>query len=387
MRTSYSALNSYKSCPLKFKYQELDKIKTPKSKEAVFGAAVHESLRFMFKRNPLYPTIHEISSFFSNIWTERASKINLSDEETNLYKEDGLEILKNFYNKNQPWNFNAVDIESRFNFSIEDKKNKEYHIISGIIDRIDKISENEYEIIDYKTANRMPSKAKIDDDLQMSIYQIGILDRWPHIIPEKIKLSLYFLKHNEKISTSRNNADIIKTKNALILLINEILEKQKENSFEPIPSALCDWCGYKDLCPMWKHQYKNFSIPNSQFSKEELDKIINEYINLKITEQKSKKRIAELQKLIHDFMDNEKVERVFGEKEYITRKIKETSHYDTEKTREILEPLGMFKKILKVDETVLNKLIPKLPKEIQERFKEIIKETKTTKTLTVSKIK
>lgn len=386
MRTSYSALNTYKSCPLKFKYQEIDKIKTPKSKEAVFGAAVHESLKFMFKRNPLYPTIHEISGLFSSIWEERAVKINLPDDEKNLYKDEGIDILKNFYAKNQPWNFNTVDIESRFDFFIEDEKSKERHIIAGIIDRIDKTSENEYEIIDYKTANRMPSKSKIDEDLQMSIYQIGILERWPHIIPEKIKLSLYFLKHNEKISTLRNNTNISKTKKTLISLVNEILEKQKENNFPPTPSALCGWCGYKNLCPMWKHEIIKNQKSKIQ-SQNEIDEVIKEYLILKKTEQQNKKRLTELQKLIHEFMDNKNMERVFGESEYITRRIKETLHYDIEKTREILEPLGKFQEILKIDETGLNKLIPKLPKEIREKFKEIIKETKIAKTLTVSKIK
>lgn len=388
MRISYSALAAYKSCPLKFKYQEIDKIKTPKSKEAVFGAAVHESLRFMFKRNPLYPTIHEILDFFYNIWAERSVKINLSEEETNFYKEDGLEILKNFYGKNQPWNFNAVDLESRFNFFIDDEKSKERHTLAGIIDRIDKTSENEYEIIDYKTARRMPSKAKIDEDLQLSIYQLGILDRWPHLDPSKIKLSLYFLKHNEKISTSRNSANIAETKNTLISLINEILEKQKENNFPPTPSALCGWCGYKELCPMWKHEYNKIKSQKSKIQNQnEAENIIKEYVKLKDTEQKNKKKIAELQKLIHNFMDNENVERVFGEKEYITRHIKESVNYDTEKIKDILEPLGIFEKALKIDETALKKIIQKLPEESKEKFKEIIKTTKITKTLIVSKIK
>lgn len=387
MRTSYSALNTYKSCPLKFKYQELDKIRVKKGKEAIFGAAMHETLRYTFTKNPLFPTLAEIIDFFKKIWQERASKIELNNEEKNEYEKDAETMLTGFYKKNQPWNFNTVNLESRFNFTILDENSGEKHIIAGIMDRIDKNSDSGYEIIDYKTASRMPSKETVDRDLQLSIYHLGILTRWPQILPENIKLSLYFLKHNEKISTERFSRDTEKTQNALLSLIREILEKTEKNDFQPTPSALCDWCGYKNMCPMWKHEFKEFSISNNQFSKEELDKIIIEYLELKEAEQKNKKRLTELQAEIHEFMNAENIERVFHENEYITRKIKKAAKYDLEKVKEILEPLGFWKELQKVDETALNKLIPKLPREIQEKFKNIIKEIKKTATLTVSKIR
>ncbi|MEK7646921.1 MAG: PD-(D/E)XK nuclease family protein [Patescibacteria group bacterium] len=63
MRTSYSALDTYKTCPLKYKYQNIDKIKAPKNKEAVFGTVVHEALKFMFEKTPLYPTLDEVVNF------------------------------------------------------------------------------------------------------------------------------------------------------------------------------------------------------------------------------------------------------------------------------------------------------------------------------------
>lgn len=386
MRTSYSALNVYKSCPLKYKYQEIDKIRAPKGKEAVFGASVHESLRFMFKKNPLFPTLNEIIDFFKNIWNDRSLKItDITGEEKKSLTAEGQEIIVSFYKKNQPWNFNIIDLESRFDFLIEDKINKERHIIAGVMDRIDKLAGGEYEIIDYKTASRMPSQDSVNKDLQMSIYHLGILNKWPQIDPDKIRLSLYFLKHNEKITTIRAKRDILETKNSILSIINEIAEKQSANNFPPTPSALCDWCGYRKMCPMWKYQYSDnkYKTPDADGIKE----IIQEYLILKENEQKNKKRTVELQKLIHNFMDNEKVERVFGESAFITRKLKETLRYDLEKTREILEPIHKFKELLKIDETLLNKLIPKLPAETQNKFKEIAQEVKIVKTLAVSKIK
>ena len=109
MRTSYSALETFRQCPQKYKFQEIDKIKTPKGKEAVFGTLIHNSLKFLFSRDPLYPSLDEVIANFRNSW--QASDIaNLSEDERSLYLVQGENILRRFYAKNQPWNFNIVDM-------------------------------------------------------------------------------------------------------------------------------------------------------------------------------------------------------------------------------------------------------------------------------------
>ena len=69
MRTSYSALETFRQCPQKYKFQEIDKIKTPKSKEAVFGTLVHSGLRHLFSRDPLYPSLDEVIEHFRASWS------------------------------------------------------------------------------------------------------------------------------------------------------------------------------------------------------------------------------------------------------------------------------------------------------------------------------
>lgn len=330
MRTSYSALETFKNCPLKYKYQEIDRIKIPKNIESIFGGSVHSALKYMFERSPLYPTFDQVIDFFRNLWDK-----NKPDE----YYKDGISILERFYKHNQPWNFNVVDLESRFEVDLEN------HTLAGIIDRIDK-NEDVYEIIDYKTSRKMPSQSSIDNDFQMSIYHLGLTKRWPHLDPSKIKLSFYFLKHGEKISTSRNQEQLENTKKIILKTIDDINERIKDNyNFPPLPSGLCDWCGYRQMCPMWKHLYDKKYAGEKIKNEAELEAAVKEYFDIKTQGEKNNERLNELKMLIQSFMDEQKVERVFGEEGYITKKLLERNIYDIKKIKEILEELGRWQEV------------------------------------------
>jgi putative RecB family exonuclease len=359
MRTSYSALNTYRQCPQKFKFQEIERIRVPKGLEAVFGNIVHNCLKFMFERSPLYPTLDEVIGRFGNLWQQKDIKIQPASrqggpasrqggpEEEKAYYEEGVSILKNFYRRNQPWNFDVVDLESRFEVLISDSPADESHILTGIIDRIDKTSDDGvYEIIDYKTSRRMPAQETLDNDLQMSIYHLGILKRWPHIKPENVKLSLYFLKHGEKITTSRSQEDSEKTKNSIIEVVKEIKERIDKDDFPAFPSPLCGWCGYQKMCPMWKHQFQK-SVQPALANQNDVEKIIKEYFELKNQNQQNNKRLAQIQADVYEFMNQEGVERVFADSGYLTRVLQERLNYDMEKIKQILSELGRWNEVVK----------------------------------------
>ena len=178
MKTSYSALDTFKICPQKYKFQEIDKIKVPKRVEAVFGTLIHGALKFMFERNPLYPTEDEVINFFTNSFNERSEKLAWhspaeKEKGEKAYYEEGVKLLKNFYKKNQPWNFNALELESRFSIELPDEENNATHTLSGIIDRIDKDGET-YEIIDYKTGKKMPAESSLEGNLLLSVYRLAL---------------------------------------------------------------------------------------------------------------------------------------------------------------------------------------------------------------------
>ncbi len=255
MRTSYSALETYKLCPQKYKFAVVDRIPARPNTAAAFGTHIHATLKFMFSKDPLFPTLDEVLNSFRENWPP-PEKIEVSPEEKELYLAEGERMLKNFYAKNAPWNFSVVDLESRFEVLIEDTAKRETHVLAGRIDRIDK-REDGYEVIDYKTNRRMPSQDEVNRDLQMSLYSLGLQKRWPHVRPENITLSLYFLKHGEKLSTTCTPEATAATTREILKSIGEIQKKLTTGErFEPVPGGWCNFCPYKPICPAWRHLYK-----------------------------------------------------------------------------------------------------------------------------------
>lgn len=383
MRTSYSALQTFKQCPQKYKFQEIDKIKVLKSKEAVFGTLVHSALQYMFSKDPLFPTLDEIINHFREGWL--AKNIKLPKDEDELYQKQGEGIIKRFYAKNPPWNFHVVDLESRFEVVVEDPETKETHILAGIMDRIDKPDETTYEIIDYKTTRKMQSQASLDQDLQLSLYHLGLVRRWPHLESNTISLSLYYLKHSEKITTTRSPEDLDRIKRVVLETIHEIEERQKTGEFPPQPSALCDWCGYKPICPAWKYLYekKEVEIKN----KEDIEKVIQEFFDLRKQDKEISKRMAELQADIKAYMDQEKLTRVFGAEGIIAKKLMERYTYDFEKIKEILSSqnrLDIWDTLFSPDAGKLKKILKEIPPNLREKIEEAKNLAKSYEMLSVS---
>lgn len=381
MRTSYSALETYKQCPQKYKFQEIDKIPSTKSKEAIFGTLVHESLRFMFQRDPLFPTLDEVLEYFKTHWPSEEKAYFTSLDEEQLYFNQGREMLKNFYAKNAPWNFTVVDLESRFEVVLEDSKGP--HILSGKIDRIDKLPDGSFEVIDYKTGKRLPSQRDADNNLQLSVYTVGLKNKWPHMDISQIKSSLYFLKHGEKLTTARTEIQVEKTKSDIIKTIHEIQNKLESGEpFEPVPTILCNWCSYKNICPMWRHQYKK-NVPDEAMAKT----AVNEYLQLKSAAKENTKRLEVLQELISQYLDKQELSRVFGDEGYVTRTLEKRYEYDYEKIRPVLEKIGKWDSVLAADDKKFKDLLRTIPEDIREEVAEFKKLSKTYLKFTATKKK
>lgn len=373
MRISYSSLESFLTCPAKYKFSEIDKIKSPKSKEAIFGTLIHKTLQMMHSPSVLVPpTEEEVLAFFSNSWDK---DIYSSESEEMMAFEQGVRILKDYYKKNYPANFHVLGLESFFEAPIKDKD--EVHSITGKIDRIDKLKDDSYEVIDYKTSRTLPSQKSVDENMQLAMYHLGLLNKWPNLADKPVKLSLYFLRHGEKISTVKNGEMLKQTTEKVL----EVIDKIKVSKFSPEINPLCDWCGFQSVCPYFSHKFKKETIDDKK-----IKEIVEEYLQIKEQSKKEASRVAELQKLINQYCDDTKIDRVFSDTGSISRVLQERISYDEKKSREILKEIGKLEEFLTVDVKKLAKSVESFSRDEKNKINEARKK-KEFKVLSAKKNK
>ncbi len=374
MRVSFSSLESFQQCPQKYKFSEIDRIRVPKSAEQVFGSAVHNALKYFHGSSPSLPTIEELVNYFKAVWSKSEAAPWKTPEEEKSWLDQGVALLEKYYAQNAPREFNIVDLETRFEAPLRDDEG-ESHALTGIIDRIDKLEDGSWEIIDYKTTKRMPAQRDVDSSLQLSIYLLGVTARWPNLKIPQIKLSLYFLKHGEKLTAAADENRLPATRRKVLEMLADIQKRRAKNDFPAIPTALCGWCGYQKLCPMWKHKYNKSEIRNPK-SETDIEEVIKEFFELKEQTDRADGRMAELKGAINAYCDETGLERVFGDAGYITRTLQQRFSYDEGRLKEILSGQGLWESVLAFDSKKLDKMAKSLPRSVREE----IEKTKTLKT-------
>lgn len=375
MHISYSSLDSFQICPAKYKFSEIDRLKSPKSKEAIFGTIVHETLKmFHDPARLIKPSEEDVMKFFTEKWNKEPYQ---STAEEAAAFDMGLRMLRDYYKKNISIRFNVIDLETRFETPVEDG-DKETHRVVGKIDRIDKLENGQYEIVDYKTGKKLPSQKSVDENLQLSIYHLGLLNRWPSLKDSEVRVSLYYLKHNEKLSTVRSPKDIKETREKVLDIISQI----KTSKFEPNPNPLCDWCEFQEHCPLFMHKFKKEKVKN-----EEVEKAVSEYLLLKEQGKKNTKRLGELSEIFNRFCDENNFERVFSGDGYVTRLPQERYSYDEEKIAEALKSIGKWEDVLSFDSKKLNEVMETLPRDVKNKINEAKKVKKEFKILSGKKKK
>lgn len=363
MRISHSAMETFKQCPYKYKLNQIDKIPEPKSEESVFGSYLHYILQWFFENNYNKISLKDLLSYYEKHWPEIKYFDNKTQKEkpmSNFFFEEGIMMLKNFYQKNGHKDVTIISLEAPFEISLTDQ-NDQIHIVSGIIDRIQK-TDTRYEVMDYKTGKRLPTQTKVDQNNQLSIYALAFLDKWPDIKIKDLDLSLYFLKFGEILKTKRTKEELEETKNKILKIIKDI---QKEKSFCPKPTVLCGWCGYKNICPVFKHYQ-----PKPEIEKDEMNikNLMDKYFTLHQKRQNLEKEIEQIKTKVDNYLVNKNLYKIESNEGCFELNDREDCVFEWKKVKDILKPLGKWTQLIKIDQTEFNKIMREIPENIRNEI-------------------
>lgn len=231
---SYSQIEVYKTCPLKYKYCYVVNLPTAPNHVFSFGNTIHKTLydfhnALVFEKDI---SLEDLYTLYDKHW----EPLGYISEEHRLQRyEDGKNVLKDYYLKNKDLKINHVALEKEFRLKIDGIT------FTGKIDRVDKHDDGTIEIIDYKTGKYKDQKI-IDKDDQVTYYAMGIKEA---LGIDAKHLTYYFLEEGKQVTTTRTEHDYSEKKKEII----EIVNAMREGKFEATPGYHCNYCPYNTFCP------------------------------------------------------------------------------------------------------------------------------------------
>jgi DNA helicase-2/ATP-dependent DNA helicase PcrA len=228
---SASDIETYRLCPLKYKFARVFRIPQEATINQRFGIALHSVLE-RFHKSPS-ATREDLLDLFDIAW--RRGGFGDSDDELQ-FRERGVRALESYWEQTRDDEGEPAWFERSFSFKLGP------HIVRGRIDRVDRRPDGSYELIDYKTG-----KSKTEDelrrDVQLSIYQMGARAAWG---VKTSAQSYYYVMTGEKVPVANSEEELDRVRST----VTEIGEGILRQDFQPTPSReICSFCDYRIICP------------------------------------------------------------------------------------------------------------------------------------------
>src|SRR5215204_2539520 len=228
---SASDIDTYRICPLKYKFARVFRIPQEPTIHQRFGIVVHQVLeRFHGQRGG---SLAQLMELFEASW--RRSGFGDSDDEQQ-FRERAVAALESYWQRDRDSDSEAVWFERSFAFRIGP------HLLRGRVDRVDRHPDGSYELIDYKTG-RAKTEEELREDVQLSVYQMGARESWG--LETSAQSYLYVLT-GEKVPVEHSDQELARVRSTISEIAASILKQR----FEPTPSPdVCRFCDYRIICP------------------------------------------------------------------------------------------------------------------------------------------
>ncbi|MGD9116590.1 MAG: PD-(D/E)XK nuclease family protein [Dehalococcoidia bacterium] len=339
---SYTQISLYRSCPLSYKLQYIDGLETKDRGYFSFGTTMHDSAEYFYKvKVPPPPSREELLAFYERHWLSRGYE---SPEEEAEYKAYGRELLDKFWEVHQADFRMPIAIEHKFNIDINSVK------LTGRIDRVDKLDSGGLSIIDYKTNKELFTREYIENDLQLTLYQLAVEQSW--FLPVE-KLTLYHFRSNTPVSCAPRPPQRIEEAKQIVL---EVAEGIQAGNFPATENSHCP-CDFPEYCPYYKHQFATEKGESDLIGETAVPQSVERYVALQNEIKGLQLELDELKATIAAYCREKGLNRVYGQEHALTYKMVERGGYNEDEVKALLEPAGLWPRVLGFDQYKLKELI------------------------------
>jgi DNA helicase II / ATP-dependent DNA helicase PcrA len=254
---SASDVETYRGCPLRYKFARVLKIPTEQTIHQRFGIVVHQVLerfhaaaeaedragcsddepatgdRAQGTGNGAPGTLAELLELLDVAW--RRSAMGDGPRERELLGK-ARAALTRYHERLREEPSRPVWFERPFTFDLGP------HHVRGRVDRVDRLPEGGWELIDYKTGYAKTAE-ELGEDIQLSLYAIAAREAWGLT---DTRQAYYYVLDDRKVPVPAEAGSGEWVRQAVLDAGAGILA----HDFEPTPSpTACAHCDYRIVCP------------------------------------------------------------------------------------------------------------------------------------------
>jgi putative RecB family exonuclease len=245
---SPSKLSAFKDCPLAFRFSAIDRLPEAPAPHMVKGTLVHSALERLFWDHPRGQRTPEAARHaLAAAWTALQeepdlAELALTDAERDGFVADAAALIDGYFRLEDPDAVDAVGVELTLEADVGGLR------LRGIIDRLDVTADGELEVVDYKTG-RVPSVNQEQQRLGGVQFYALLCEQVFGRKPSRVRLM--YLREPLVIEAEPSDQAVRGTRQRTAAVWSAIERACEHEDFRPRPSALCNWCSFQSLCPIY----------------------------------------------------------------------------------------------------------------------------------------
>ncbi|MCA1962305.1 MAG: PD-(D/E)XK nuclease family protein [Desulfomonile sp.] len=246
---SYSAISTYLTCPLKYKFHYIDQLPPAfTSSSLAFGSAIHEAVGAFLQSHLEGDLLRydQILDVYVQAWkgfTDNPIRYFNGDNESSLF-DKAHSLLRVFYASFDP-STEVLGVEEFFEVDLDGVPP-----LIGYIDLIEQSPDGTIWLADLKTASEKPTGPSASSNLQLTAYSLGAASLG--FDPEHLGLRLDVLVKTKspeflRLETSRTGLE----RERFVKMVTQVWNGIESGVCFPKEDWYCAQCPYRAPCSEW----------------------------------------------------------------------------------------------------------------------------------------
>ena len=216
-----SDIETYRTCPLKYKFARVFRIPSEPTLNQRFGILVHQVLeRYHAGGTGSRLAARAARAARGGLAARRLRRLRGGAPAA---RQGRRSALRRYHERFRAEDAEPVWFERAFQFRMGP------HVLRGRVDRVDRLPDGGYELIDYKTG-RPRTAAQLREDVQLSLYAVGAREAWEL---EAAQQAYYYVLDDEKVPVAAPRRTATGSRETVLEVADGILAQ----GFEPTPST------------------------------------------------------------------------------------------------------------------------------------------------------